>query len=66
MTESSSSESEEEGERGGASIYTAAYFLKKWVRLIVNAMVTYIASLSTIRLHFYVHTETKGRMKSQR
>ena len=43
MTESSSSESEEEGERGGASIYTAAYFLKKWVWLIGNGMVTYIA-----------------------
>jgi len=29
MTESSSSESEEEGEKGGGFIYTAAYFLKK-------------------------------------
>jgi len=63
MTESSSSESEEEGERGGPSIYTAAYFLKKWVWLIADGMVTYIA---TVHLHFYMCTETKGRMKSQR
>ena len=59
MTESSSSESEEEGERGGPSIYTAAYFLKKWVWLIADGTVTYIA---TVRFHFYVHVHRdKGK-----
>ena len=59
MTESSSSESEEEGERGGPSIYTAAYFLKKWVWLIADGTVTYIA---TVHFHFYVHVHRdKGK-----
>ena len=37
MSESSSSSSGEEGERAGGSTYTANYFLKKYVHVIVSS-----------------------------